>query len=167
MGLIVTNTAPGRRHYVVERLPESDSIGVNAELCVGCRTCELVCSLHHEKAFHLALSRLHVTRDPFSAFFQPEVCRQCLAPECYIVCPVEGAMYIDEQTGARVIATDKCIGCGACARACPWNQKEFIIRLNKEHGVYVKCDLCDGDPQCVAFCPVTALTYISTRRKQG
>ena len=162
----MTNNTLGRRNYIVERIPESDCININSELCVGCRTCELICSLHHEQTFHLALSRLHVTRRPFTADFQPEVCRQCLAPECYIVCPVEGAMYIDEQTGARVIATTKCIGCGACARACPWNQKGHIIRANKERSVYVKCDLCKGNPQCVAFCPVSALTYVTTRRKR-
>ena len=166
MGFILTNNMLGRRNYIVERLPESDYIGINAELCVGCRTCELMCSLHHEHKFHLALSRLHVTRNPFTADFQPEVCHQCLAPECYIVCPVEGAMYIDEQTGARVIATTKCIGCGACARACPWNQKGYIIRANHKQGVYVKCDLCEGTPQCVAFCPVSALTYVTTRRER-
>jgi len=154
-----------RRIFLVEKLPESDIISVDPEVCVGCRTCELMCSLHHEGEFGLALSRLYVSRNPFEAVFVPEVCRQCVAPACYVVCPVERAMKIDEKTGARLIVEEKCIGCGACARACPWNGENHIIRLNASKKVYVKCDLCGGAPKCVEFCPVNALTYVSKERK--
>lgn len=149
----------GRRIFQVEKLPESDIIEVNSDVCVGCRTCELMCSLYHEGVFSLSSSRLYVLRDPFAASFIPEVCRHCLAPECYVVCPVEGAMTIDGKTGARQIVADHCSGCGACARACPWNGDQHIIRFNPEKNIYFKCDLCGGAPRCVDACPVDALTY--------
>lgn len=150
-----------RRIFLIEKVPESNIIAVDKEVCVGCRTCELMCSLHHNDEFDLSLSRLYVSRSPFEALFTPEVCRQCLAPECYVVCPVEGAMKIDEKTGARLIVEEKCVGCGVCAQACPWNGESRIIRLNAAKKVYEKCDLCGGAPSCVEFCPVNALTYVS------
>jgi len=29
-----------------------------------------------------------------------------------------------------------------------------------EKGLATKCDLCDGDPQCVKVCPKNALKYV-------
>lgn len=72
-------------------------------------------------------------------------------------CPVEGAMVVDEKTGARLIEESRCTGCGECAEACPYNKEGTIIVANTKRGVYVKCDLCGGDPQCASFCPTGAL----------
>jgi len=30
----------------------------------------------------------------------------------------------------------------------------------------VKCDYCDGDPQCVAFCNVKAISFVDADRVQ-
>jgi carbon-monoxide dehydrogenase iron sulfur subunit len=149
----------------MNKLPESNVIQVDAAVCVGCKTCELVCSLQHEGVFSLALSRLSVARDPFAMVFVPVVCRQCRTPECVAACPVEGAMTVDEATGARLIVAEKCVGCGACAEACPWNAEYEVIKLHPEKQIYVKCDLCGGAPACVAFCPVGALTYVVKERE--
>jgi carbon-monoxide dehydrogenase iron sulfur subunit len=157
----MSNGQGARRSFLMERLSESNVLVVDPEVCVGCRTCELMCSLHHTGQFDLARSRLYVARRPFDALFTPEVCRQCLAPACYVVCPVEGAMTIDGTTGARLIVAARCVGCGECARACPWNGDGHIIRPNAATSVYEKCDLCGGAPRCVAYCPVHALTYVA------
>ena len=61
---------------------------------------------------------------------------------------------------ARVTYPEDCTGCGACAKACPFNKEGTVIRLNGESGIYVKCDLCGGDPKCVPFCPTKALEYV-------
>lgn len=157
----MANTQGARRHFLLERLPESNVLAVDPAVCVGCRTCELMCSLFHTGHFDRAAARLYVERRPFTAEFTPEVCRQCLAPACYVVCPVEGAMTIDAATGTRRIVRERCVGCGACADACPWNGDGHIIRRNAGASIYEKCDLCGGAPQCVAYCPVHALTYVA------
>jgi Fe-S-cluster-containing dehydrogenase component len=100
-----------------------------------------------------------VNRDFFRADYIPETCTQCEYPACYYVCPVRGALIIDEKTGARVIMEDVCIGCGACSRACPYNARGKIIRYNPEKKKYFKCDLCSGNPQCVEACRWMALKY--------
>jgi len=69
------------------------------------------------------------------------------------VCPVN-AITFNSDTGAYVINQDKCIGCYACAYACPFG----AILINRE-AQFVKCDLCSGDPECVRVCPTGALIY--------
>ena len=44
--------------------------------------------------------------------------------------------------------TEECINCGACYDACPLG----VIKEHPDRPVAYKCDLCDGTPQCVAFC---------------
>jgi Fe-S-cluster-containing dehydrogenase component len=46
-------------------------------LCYGCRTCELVCSLHHTGAFQPERSSVHVTRQPRSGTVRWRVDRTC------------------------------------------------------------------------------------------
>ena len=74
-------------------------------------------------------------------------------------CPVEGAMVVDAKTGARLIVESECIACGECAEECPYNAEGTIVLLNPNRGVYVKCDLCEGKPKCVEFCPTGALKF--------
>lgn len=82
------------------------------------------------------------------------------------VCPVEEAMAVDKETGARVIIEKECIGCGNCFQACPFNVGGFIIGHRPKENVYVKCDLCytrETGPACVEICPHNALSYIGHR----
>lgn len=145
-------------------LPRSGHIVPHPELCSSCRTCELVCSLVHEGVASRTQARLKVTADPIKGVFTIETCKQCLAPDCLYACPVDGALAIDKKTGARIIDEDKCIACGACARACPYNANGAIIRLHPEKNVYIKCDLCGGNPQCVKSCRWIVLEYQKVRR---
>ncbi len=139
---------------------------VDAGKCTGCGSCGLICSLYHDRITSPSLSRIHVVRDALSGENSIEVCRQCQAPECMQACPVEEAMAVDREIGARVIIEKECIGCGNCFRACPFNVGGFIIRHRPKENVYVKCDLCytrERGPACVEICPHNALSYISHR----
>jgi ferredoxin len=63
-----------------------------------------------------------------------------------------------------------CTGCGACAKACPWDNIQIAARpldMPRPDGglfpeVAVKCDLChgSGEPACVAACPVEAVVRL-------
>lgn len=127
--------------------------------CVGCRTCEIVCSLSHDNICSSALSRINTTYDPQHSLSRlavmPNVCRQCNMADCYLACEYE-ALTIDPQTGARMIDPAKCEGCGECYEACPYD----MIVENKDKGIFSKCDLCGGDPMCVQFCPAGAIKFI-------
>jgi len=54
-----------------------------------------------------------------------------------------------------MINYDLCIGCKMCVAACPFGG----MGINKD-GTVIKCDLCDGDPQCVRFCDMKAVDYV-------
>jgi len=43
---------------------------------------------------------------------------------------------------------------------CPFG----AISYNAMDGKIIKCDLCGGEPQCVRFCDVKALTYVEADR---
>ena len=147
----------------------SGLISFNAEMCTGCGTCELMCSLYHEGVGGPALSRADVIRDPFNAAFQFHTCKQCLAPSCYAACPLaDEAIRICEETGARYIDEDECTGCGECIQACPFDPPE--IKFNDERNVAFKCDLCrdrDGGPICVEYCPVGVLAFLPANERLG
>ena len=130
-------------------------IMVDFDKCVGCRTCEMVCSIGHEKEINPFRARIRVVKWEDQGHSIPMNCRQCETAPCEAVCPVK-ALSRDEMLFRVVNDYDKCIGCRACIIACPFGQMSFDI-VNKK---VKKCDLCDGDPLCVEFCAYGALRYV-------
>lgn len=143
----------------VKKLPESDNIVFDSTKCTGCKVCELVCSFSQNNVLSPSLARIHIFNDLFFGLNRADNCRQCVSPQCYYVCPVD-AIYIDENTGGRILDDEKCNGCGKCAEACPYNKEGFIIRYEPDKKVFIKCDLCWGEPKCVEWCAPKALSYI-------
>lgn len=133
---------------------------VNPEACTGCESCVLECSFQHEHAFGLDDSRIQVERREVSASFRPRVCVQCDARHCIAACPV-GALSIDPDTGAIRANGDLCTGCGLCEQACPFGG----IRLVQGVKPPIVCDLCGGEPKCVATCrKAQAISFAETGR---
>ncbi|MEM3047102.1 MAG: 4Fe-4S dicluster domain-containing protein [Candidatus Bathyarchaeia archaeon] len=130
--------------------------------CRGCGSCELVCSLRLVGECRPSLSAVRVLKDIFRIEFRPETCRQCLTPACMLACRIEGAMYVDQATGARMIDQARCVGCRACELACPFH----AVRYRPETNTCVKCDLCSGAPECVEYCPRDALILVQTGRRR-
>lgn len=122
------------------------------DLCTGCRTCELACSMVKFNAYIPRLSHVQVTMESDGLRSQPNICQQCEDPPCWRSCPVD-AFKRDENTNAVLIIAEKCTGCRNCLTACPVN----AIQFDREAHKAVKCDLCFGDPQCVKYCPTKAL----------
>lgn len=127
---------------------------VDVERCTGCRLCEAACSLRFDSRCRPSASRIAVVRFADSVRPRPSVCRHCADPPCAAVCPTE-ALVRDEATGAVLHLRSRCIGCFACAQACPFG----AVGADPETGDPVKCDLCGGDPACVPACPQTALRF--------
>ena len=106
------------------------------------------------------MSRINISLDVFQQEVEAIICQQCKRPMCITACTVEGAMTIDEKTGSVIIDKERCIGCGKCAQACPFNAEGRVIKLNPLTGTYIKCDLCGGSPKCLELCPTGALSYV-------
>jgi Fe-S-cluster-containing hydrogenase component 2 len=47
-----------------------------------------------------------------------------------------------------------------CVAICPFGGAKFDSISNK----VIKCDLCDGDPQCVRFCETKAIEYVEAEK---
>lgn len=141
-----------------EKLPlPKGVIRVNETLCGGCKICMYACSLTNEGMAAIDLSRIQISSndiDQFDTFAEP--CLQCADPQCYRYCPT-GALKIDENTHARIIDRELCIGCKLCIKHCPYTLPR--IRFDAVAKKAVKCNLCGGNPQCVKLCPTGALTY--------
>ena len=143
-------------------LPSKSVIAVNSTVCSGCRMCELVCSTIHDNESNPNFSRIQVKRNPLNGpDFVPQICLQCVEASCAKACPT-GAIISDEKSGtnARIVEKTLCIGCRECIVACEAKIGSSRLRFDEQNNVAFKCDICEGEPQCVKYCPTGALTYV-------
>jgi len=132
---------------------------VDIEKCSGCRTCEEACSLKNTGQSNPTRSRIRIIRYERQGQFHnfiPMVCQQCSNPLCMEACPVN-AISRNAETGAMVVDSDNCVGCRVCSMVCPIGG----VSIDPVTNVAYKCDLCDGDPECVKYCYPEAISYIS------
>jgi len=124
----------------------------NMDACVGCRSCELACSLTHHGVCNPERSAIRVLKKGLELDI-PLVCSHgsACAVECAAACPVE-AISVGED-GIVNLDREACTGCGACELACP------LRGVRVFDGKAYKCDLCGGDPACVKVCNHHALAY--------
>ncbi|MBQ9991947.1 MAG: 4Fe-4S binding protein, partial [Firmicutes bacterium] len=71
-----------------------------------------------------------------------------------------GAISIHETTGAILIDHDKCTVCGLCIEACEESRTGCLRLSNEGDQVVGMCDLCDGNPVCVTYCPENVLQIL-------
>ncbi len=142
-------------NYTELHFRKRKSLTADSKVCAGCRTCEIICSLSHEGSIDIRKSRIIVKSNSFKGSFTPRICHQCSDFPCFYACP-EAAIRIDPDLGIVLIDEKKCVGCRECEKACPFK----IIRYDEQKEKAFKCDFCNGDPQCVRWCPVNALGII-------
>ena len=128
---------------------------INPEKCTGCMACLMACSMQQGETVGPAKSMILPVRLRKQEINIPVVCRQCAKPLCVDVCPM-GALSRDEKTGAVVVDPDLCIACGMCMIVCPLGG----ISVDTEVGHSLKCNLCEGDPECAKVCAYRAIEYI-------
>ena len=124
--------------------------------CVGCQSCTVSCKFenHAPKGFFRTwVSDHEIGRYPNTRReFLPQLCNQCDNPACVPVCPVKATW--KDDNGVVVIDKSKCVGCGACVKACPYGAR-FLEPIKKKAD---KCDFCfrrieQGlQPACVETC---------------
>jgi carbon-monoxide dehydrogenase iron sulfur subunit len=146
---------------------------INNKKCTGCHMCELACSAWHEGAYRPSVARLRVEVNPTTIAVRGTTCLQLACAKCEEACPeraivrrpivveVEG---LDPTPGyVLVVDESRCTNCGECYSVCP----RGVIFEHPDRHVAVKCDLCDGRPQCIAFCQNPHILAVSVRSSKA
>lgn len=93
-------------------------------------------------------------------------CRQCVAKACVAVCPRNAISVVDGET---VIDKEKCISCGKCKKACPYDAIAYkqrpcsracgikAVSVDKQGRAKIDNDKCVGCGQCMVSCPFGAI----------
>ncbi len=144
---------------------------IDTQSCSGCKTCQIAC----QDKNNLEAGRLwrkvleieggewkedsgRITEYPF-AYHISMACNHCSDPLCVKACPTK-AMHTTE-IGTVEVDQSKCIGCGYCTWACPYDAPV----INNNTGRMSKCDMCydriikNERPVCVDACPMRALDF--------
>lgn len=138
------------------------AMAIDLSLCVGCAACAVACKMENEVppgVFNLWIREREVGTYPdLVVEFRPEQCLHCENPPCVPVCPT-GASY-QTQDGLVLVDPKRCIACGACIAACPYD-----ARYLHPQGYVSKCTFCahrieEGRlPACVETCPTFCRTF--------
>lgn len=176
INLLRPNAAPR------ELATSSGVIMPDPSLCIGCLTCEVICSRVHREQGLSDVPRIRIFNDASTVVdtaitdaygdrgkYHQSPCLMCPDAPCHHVCPAD-ALPIEPTSNARIINEDKCIACGRCAAACPFpvlpeteatnrtpNGQGSRITYDPVKNVFTKCDLCywrEEGPACVEACPV-------------
>ena len=93
-------------------------------------------------------------------------CRNCVAKACQTVCPKNAISF---ENGKAVIDQEKCIHCGKCKKACPYDAIAHKVRpCSSACGIkaistdelgraVIDNDKCLGCGQCMVSCPFAAI----------
>lgn len=141
---------------------------VDLAACTSCDECVRGCA-----STHGGVPRFLREGTTYRHWLIATACYQCTDPVCMIDCPT-GA--ISRQMGTLEVTinaldhpTRPCIGCGNCAKRCPWgnivmHEPGTLRPDGKPVEFATKCDLCVGraeGPACVQMCPHGCATRVS------
>ncbi len=134
---------------------------IDNERCVGCDECVRACARTHGGSPRFA--RVGASIGGYSV---ANACMHCAQPLCLADCPTGAIAW--HPGGTVVVSDDLCIGCGTCARACPYDNIRLVEAPPRPGGkepreTAHKCDLCigrDSGPACVNACPHDAIARV-------
>lgn len=157
---------------------------IDIDKCVGCHACTIACKAEWEVPAQFGRNWVHrlgpaMTSAGMAYTYYPGLCNHCDKPSCVDVCPADpvsmtmkdaktgktvtmevAATWKDPFNGTVQIDKERCIGCGACADACPYDARYINEDLadDESYGKADKCTYCverlaEGlEPACVQTC---------------
>jgi Fe-S-cluster-containing hydrogenase component 2 len=158
---LATATHVPLSQFLAQGLMEAQSLLVlDLEKCTRCDNCTRACADAHDGVTRLIREGLR-----FDKYLIATSCRQCRDPLCMVGCPVGS---IRRRNSLEVIIEDWCVGCGLCARNCPYGNISMHPfpattespdvpgrRIATTKLKATSCDLCTehAEPSCVYACP--------------
>jgi Fe-S-cluster-containing dehydrogenase component len=128
----------------------------------GCSDCVIACQMENNVPLGFCrdwvVETVHGTYPQVGLELRSERCNHCENAPCVRCCPTGASHIIDG--GVVLVTPDKCIGCGACIQACPYD-----ARYSHPEGYVDKCTFCNHrveeglDPACVSVCPTKCMYF--------
>ena len=156
-----TATSTPLDQFLAQGLMEAQSLLVlDLERCTRCDACVRACADAHD-----GITRLVREGQRFDKYLIATSCRHCRDPLCMVGCPVGS---IRRRNSLEVIIENWCIGCGLCAKNCPYGNinlhpfnvlEDDLANPGRQIAVVkqkaTSCDLCteQAEPSCVYACP--------------
>ncbi len=149
-------SARTRRGSLLEDFTEQGLMGgqsllaLDLERCTRCDECTKACSDTHGGVSRLIREGLR-----FGKYLVASSCRSCQDAKCLRGCPVNAIHRDPGSIEIRILET--CIGCGECAKNCPYGNINMHERGHAESRRATTCDQCHSlpghAPNCVVACP--------------
>jgi Fe-S-cluster-containing dehydrogenase component len=137
-------------------------MAIDTRKCVGCSDCVVACQTENNVPVGFCRDWVVEVVDGsypnVSIELRTERCNHCANSPCVRCCPT-GASHF-EDGGIVLVEHSKCIGCGACIQACPYD-----ARYSHPDGYVDKCTFCihrvrEGkNPACVSVCPTKCMSF--------
>lgn len=158
---------------------------IDLRRCYGCQACAVACKAEFDVrlgVFKSGVIEREAGRFPkVTRHFLPWLCNHCADPPCVKVCPAPAVekTFAGETFQARatyqrpdgivLYDRERCVGCHACVRACPYKARyvEPVLKAGAAPGnnAIGKCTFCDHrvaagvEPSCVNTCPARARVF--------
>jgi anaerobic dimethyl sulfoxide reductase subunit B (iron-sulfur subunit) len=150
----------------------------DASACTGCKACQVACKDKNNLPAGVLWRRVfevsggewqeqgNAWENSVFAYNLSIACNHCVHPKCAGVCPTDA--FVQREDGIVYIDGSKCMGCGYCAWACPYNVPQY----NPDLGHMTKCNFCMDEldqgkpPACVAACPMRVLDFVEVSSNQ-
>ncbi len=133
---------------------------VDETKCVKCHACEIACKLWNnldDVSYWRQVVKVGTGGYPNVKVINVSLaCMHCGKPKCVAACPVK-AISKRVTDGIVLVDRNKCIGCGFCIWACPFNAPQIGA-----DGKMGKCTFCIDRPEgmpraCEEVCPTNAI----------
>src|ERR1041384_4618565 len=154
---------------------------IDTSTCIGCKACEVACQEWNDLPLvpteqtgtYQTMPTLNATywnliqfreigeqNNGFQWLMRKDQCMHCADPGCLAACPAPGAI-VQYSNGIVDVDPERCIGCGLCETAGPFDVPRYSARTGK----MAKCTLCVDrvssglEPACIKACPTGCLQF--------
>ncbi len=152
---------------------------LDASACSGCKACQVACKDKNQLPLGVLWRRVYEVSggswqqagaawtSTVFAYNLSLSCNHCIHPKCAGVCPADA--YTVRDNGIVLLDISKCMGCGYCAWACPYEAPQY----DQAAGHMTKCNFCYDNleqglpPACVSACPLRALDCVEVTQGEA